>query len=66
MDSATEVAAHYGILCVTGYIVDDEIKHAPGFFTKLERLETAMSVRHPYRLMAKFCHVIAARMDGRR
>ncbi len=55
-----EVIAHYGILCVTGYIVDDEIKYDPGFFARLERLETAMAARHPYHLMAKFCHLIAA------
>lgn len=55
-----EVIGHYGILCVTGYIVADEIKYDPGFFAKLERLEAAMSARHPYNLMAKFCHVIAA------
>ena len=61
-----EVIGHYGILCVTGYIVDDEIKSDPGFFAKLERLETAMSARHPYHLMAKFCHLIATRASGPR
>ena len=61
--SGFEVIGHYGILCVTGYIVDDEIKHAPDFFAKLERLEAAMSARHPYNLMAKFCHLVASSAD---
>ena len=60
-----EVIGHYGILCVTGYIVDDEIKYDPGFFAKLERLEAAMSARHPYNLMAKFCHLVAAPIGGK-
>ena len=61
-----EVIGHYGILCITGYIADDEIKYDPGFFAKLERLEAAMSARHPYNLMAKFCHLIATRASGPR
>ena len=64
--SGFKVIGHYGILCVTGYIVDEEIKSDPGFFAKLERLETAMSMRHPYNLMAKFCQLIATRASGPR
>ena len=56
-----KVIQHYGILCVTGYIFDNDIKYEPEFFRKLERLETAMSRRHPYNLMAKFCHLIAGK-----
>ena len=48
----------------TGYMLDDDIKSEPEFFNQLERLETVMSVRHPYNLMAKFCHLIAARDEA--
>lgn len=57
-----EVIQHYGILCVTGYIFDNDLKYKPGFFKKLEQLEMAMSTRHPYNLMAKFCHLIAGKI----
>ncbi len=56
-----EVIQHYGILCVTGYIFDNDLKYQSEFFRKLERLEMAMSTRHPYNLMAKFCHLIAGK-----
>lgn len=34
---------HYGVLCVTGYIYDNERKADPEFYAKLERLEAALS-----------------------
>ena len=59
-----EVIRHYGILCVTGYIFDNDLKYQPEFFGKLEQLEMAMSGRHPYNLMAKFCHLIAGKSEA--
>ncbi|KOT64383.1 methyltransferase [Streptomyces rimosus subsp. rimosus] len=39
---------HYGIRSVCDYITDDTRKYDPVFYSHLERLELAMTARHPY------------------
>ncbi|MFI2242545.1 class I SAM-dependent methyltransferase [Streptomyces chrestomyceticus] len=39
---------HYGIRSVCDHITDDARKHDPAFYDGLERLELAMTARHPY------------------
>lgn len=51
--------AQYGIRCLTDYMADNELKADPAFFADLERLEIAVSGRHPYYLTARMFHIIA-------
>lgn len=47
-----------GILCVCGYIADNEPKYDSVFYSELERLEQAMSQTYPYYLLARLLHLI--------
>lgn len=50
---------HCGIRCVNDHIADDGRKHDPDFFAALERLERAMTNRHPYPHTAKLFQLVA-------
>jgi S-adenosylmethionine-dependent methyltransferase len=50
---------HYGIRSLCDYITDDARKHDPAFYADLERLELAMTARHPYKHTARFFQLIA-------
>lgn len=52
------VEGHFGIRCVNDYISNDEIKSDPSFFKKLTELELSLGKRHPYKLVARFFHLI--------
>jgi len=53
------VIGRYGVRCVNDYIFDNNLKHDPAFFARLERLELAMTDRYPYYLLARFFQIIA-------
>jgi S-adenosylmethionine-dependent methyltransferase len=58
-----ELTAHYGIRCVNDYIYDNNRKFEPDFYSKLERLEIAMSGKYPYYLLARFFQLIARKVQ---
>jgi S-adenosylmethionine-dependent methyltransferase len=60
-DAGCHVIGHYGIRCICDYLADNARKFDPVFFADLERLEYAMSDKHPYRLIGRFIHLIARR-----
>ncbi|GAB7191157.1 tRNA uridine 5-oxyacetic acid(34) methyltransferase CmoM [Kineococcus sp. NUM-3379] len=55
------VEHRFGIRCVMDLIADDEIKHDPGFYRRLEELELALCDREPYRHTARFWQLTATR-----
>jgi S-adenosylmethionine-dependent methyltransferase len=61
-EAGCSVVGQYGIRCVNDYIADNEIKNDPSFLAELEKLEYALSDRHPYWLLARFIHIIAQRV----
>ncbi|MEV3987289.1 methyltransferase domain-containing protein [Streptomyces sp. NPDC049837] len=50
---------HYGIRSVCDYITDDARKYDPAFYDHLERLELAMTARHPYMHTARLFQLTA-------
>jgi S-adenosylmethionine-dependent methyltransferase len=44
---------------VCDYIQSNEIKDDPIFFEQLEKLELAVSDKHPYRSLGRFFQVVA-------
>ncbi|MCI0394255.1 MAG: methyltransferase domain-containing protein [Chloroflexi bacterium] len=53
----------YGIRCVCDYWGDNERKSDPAVFAELERLELALSGRHPYKLLARYFQIIARKLS---
>ena len=53
--------ADYGIRCIYDYWGDNERKRDPAVIAQLDRLEMALADRHPYKLLARFFHIIAER-----
>lgn len=51
--------ADYGIRCVYDYWGDNERKRDPAVIAQLDRLEMALTDRHPYKLLARFFQVVA-------
>ncbi len=51
--------ADYGIRCITDYWGSNEQKRDPATFAKLVALEQAMAARHPYKLLARYFHLLA-------
>lgn len=49
----------YGLRCLYDYWGDNERKIDPVIAEQLERLEFALMDRHPYKLLARYYHVIA-------
>jgi S-adenosylmethionine-dependent methyltransferase len=47
------VTGHYGIRAICDYIVDNDVKHDPEFFAKLEAFEHAVTDRAPYKHTAR-------------
>ncbi|WP_234899728.1 class I SAM-dependent methyltransferase [Streptomyces filamentosus] len=54
---------HYGVRSVCDHLVDDARKYEPAFYAELERLELALTDRHPYMHTARLFQLIA-RKDG--
>ena len=52
-------AHDYGLLCICGYWTDNERKSDPAIFAQLETLELAMTDRNPYKLLARYFHIVA-------
>ncbi|MEU6965721.1 methyltransferase domain-containing protein [Streptomyces chrestomyceticus] len=55
---------HYGIRNVCDYITDDARKYDSVFYDGLERLELAMTARHPYMHTARAFQLIAWKRGG--
>lgn len=58
-DLGCEDVHHYGIRSVCDYITDDARKHEPAFYADLERLELALTARHPYMHTARIFQLTA-------
>jgi S-adenosylmethionine-dependent methyltransferase len=56
------VEKDYGIRCICDYWGDNERKSDPAVFEQIERLEFALTERHPYKLLARYFQVIARKM----
>lgn len=54
---------HYGIRSVCDYITDDARKHDPTFYDDLERLELAVTARHPYMHTARLFQLTARKHE---
>jgi S-adenosylmethionine-dependent methyltransferase len=54
-----EIEQDYGIRCICDYWGDNELKSNPAVFQQLERLEFALTERHPYKLLARYYQVVA-------
>ncbi|MFJ6940653.1 class I SAM-dependent methyltransferase [Streptomyces sp. NPDC101132] len=50
---------HYGIRAVCDYVTDEERKHDPDYYAQLERLELALTDRHPYMHTARILQLTA-------
>ncbi|MFF2774015.1 class I SAM-dependent methyltransferase [Streptomyces sp. NPDC058052] len=55
--------SHYGIRTVCDYLTDDARKHEPAFYADLERLELALTGRHPYMHTARLLQLIGRKHD---
>ena len=53
---------HYGIWCMTMYWGDNARKADPVLYQKLERLELALSSRHPYNLLGRYYQIVARKV----
>ena len=60
-NAGLEIAADYGLLCVTPYWGDNAAKYAPAVYDQLAALELALSDRRPYNVLARHYQVIARR-----
>lgn len=55
------LVGQYGILCICGYLPNNELKTDPRLFAQLEQLEYAMSDTYPYYLLARSFQIIACK-----
>jgi S-adenosylmethionine-dependent methyltransferase len=53
------VDQHYGIRCLCDYWGDNARKADPNIFAQIEKLELALTHRHPYKLLARYFQIIA-------
>jgi len=56
-----DLQAHYGVRCMCDYWGDNRKKSDPDTFAQLERLEFALSSRHPYKHLARYFQLIACK-----
>ncbi len=54
-----EIEQDYGIRCICDYWGDNGLKSDPAVFQQLERLEFALTERHPYKLLARYYQIVA-------
>lgn len=54
----------YGVRSLCDYIADNERKADPVFFTQLEQLEMALRDQYPFKLIARFWHLIAVKISS--
>ena len=53
------VEKDYGIRCICDYWGNNDRKSDPAFFEQIERLEFALTERHPYKLLARYYQIVA-------
>lgn len=53
----------YGVRSLCDYIADNERKADPIFFAQLEQLEMALRDQYPFKLIARFWHLIAVKIS---
>jgi S-adenosylmethionine-dependent methyltransferase len=58
-EAGFEVEKDYGIHCISAYWGTNELKAMPANMEGLERLELALTDRYPYKLLARYFHIIA-------
>ncbi len=59
------VENYYGVRCLCDYWGTNEQKSDPNVFAELEALEFALTDRHPHKLLARYCQVIARKKKTR-
>ena len=64
-DAGCATLQDYGVRCICDYWGDNARKSDPATFAQLERLELALADRHPYKLLARYFHVIARAVEPR-
>ena len=57
-DCGFTLLEQYGIRAICDFMADNERKFDPDFYEQLERLETAVSNKYPYKLLARFYHFV--------
>jgi S-adenosylmethionine-dependent methyltransferase len=57
-----EYVAHYGIRCFADYWGDNEAKLRPEIWEKITKLESALTDKEPYNLLARFWQIIARKV----
>ena len=62
-DAGCRIEHDYGIRCICDYWGDNERKADPQVFAQIEALEFALADKHPYKLLARFFHIIARKTD---
>ncbi|MER7657157.1 class I SAM-dependent methyltransferase [Streptomyces albidoflavus] len=55
---------HYGIRSVCDHLTDDARKYEPAYYAELERLELALTARHPYPHTARLFQLTARKGQG--
>ena len=61
VEAGLDVVAQYGGRCANDILTDDEAKHRPEYFTRLEELELALCDREPYKRIGLFWQLVAER-----
>jgi S-adenosylmethionine-dependent methyltransferase len=56
------VEQHYGIRCIFDYWGNDDLKSNAETLDEMEKLELALSDRHPYKHLARFFQVVARKL----
>jgi S-adenosylmethionine-dependent methyltransferase len=59
-----QIEQDYGLRCLYDYWGDNERKHDPVIAEQLEQLEFALMERYPYKLLARYYHIIARKMQA--
>lgn len=62
-ESGYEIAGHFGIHNIYGYISDNDIKQSEEWHNKTIRLEFELGNQSPYRDIAIFTHIIAKKIS---
>jgi len=60
-DNGFAGARRFGIRCLSDYLTDDESKHDPEVYGRLEALELAVHDREPFVGLARMWQVVATR-----
>ena len=63
-NAGCQIEQDYGLRCLCDYWGDNDRKSDPAIFEQLERLEFALMDRYPYKLLARYYHVVARKRQA--